>query len=176
MSDNVLLRLATYFAPLSFLTIGGGQSIIADMHRETVNVYGWFSDQQFLEIFALSRMAPGPGTLIVTMIGWKVAGWLGAIVASLAIFVPSSLLVYGLAKLWGHYRGAPWQKAIEMGLAPIAAGMVLATSFTLLEASNGGILAWIVAGAATLVLTVTKLNPLLLLVAGAAIFAGVQLA
>ena len=172
MSDNnVLLKLVTYFAPLSFLTVGGGQSIIADMHRQTVDVYGWFTDAQFLSIFALSRMAPGPGTLIVTMIGWKVDGWLGALVASIAIFLPSSLLVYGLAKLWGRYRGAKWQKAIELGLAPIAAGMVVATSFTLLEAADGGILAWIVAGGATLILTFTRLSPLLLLVLGAAIYA-----
>ncbi len=170
MNDNIFLKMISYFVPLSFLTIGGGVSVVADMHRQMVDVYHWFTDEQFLNIFALSRMSPGPGTIIVTMLGWKVAGLPGAIVASIAIFLPSSLLVYSLARLWGRYRGAKWQKAIELGLAPIAAGMVLVTSFTLLEAATGGVLAWIVAALSTVVLTVTKLNPLYLLAAGALVF------
>jgi chromate transporter len=171
VNDNVLLKILIYFAPLSFLTVGGGQSIIADMHRQVVGSYGWLTDAEFLNIFALSRMTPGPGTLIVTLIGWKVAGWPGALVASVAIFLPSSLLVYGLARLWGRYRGAKWQKAIELGLEPVAAGMVLSTSFTLLRVSEGGMLAWIIAGATTLLLTFTCVSPFVLLGGGAAIYA-----
>ncbi|MDB5561212.1 MAG: chromate transporter, partial [Hyphomicrobiales bacterium] len=170
-NDNVLLKILVYFAPLSFLTVGGGQSVVADMHRQVVVSYGWLSDTEFLNIFALSRMTPGPGTLIVTLIGWKVAGWAGALVASVAIFLPSSLLVYGLARLWARYRGAKWQKAIELGLAPVAAGMVLSTSFTLLRAAEAGMLAWIVAGATTILLTFTRVSPFLLLGGGAAIYA-----
>lgn len=171
MNLDTLLKLAVYFTPLSFLTIGGGTSIIADMHRQTVQVFHWFTDEQFLNIFGLSRLTPGPGSLVVTMVGWKVAGAAGAIVASLAIFLPSSLLVFALAHIWGRYRGAKWQAAIEMGLAPIAAGMVLTSAITLLEAAPGGLVAWIVAGASTLLLVFTKINPLYLLAAGAAVFA-----
>jgi chromate transporter len=171
VNDNLLLKIFAFFVPLSFMTVGGGQSIIAEMHRQVVGSYGWMTDAEFLNIFALSRMTPGPGTLIVTLVGWKVAGWPGALVASVAIFLPSSLLVYGLARLWGHYRGAKWQKAIELGLAPVAAGMVLSTSFTLLRAAEGGILAWIVAGTTTGMLTFTKVSPLLLIAGGAAIYA-----
>jgi chromate transporter len=171
VNDNILLKIFTFFVPLSFLTVGGGQSIIAEMHRQVVGNYGWMTDAEFLNIFALSRMTPGPGTLIVTLVGWKVAGWPGAMVASVAIFLPSSLLVYGLARLWGRYRGAKWQEAIELGLAPVAAGMVLSASFTLLRAAEGGILAWIVAGTTTGILTFTKVSPLLLIAGGAAIYA-----
>ena len=171
MNFDTLLKLLLYFTPLSFLTIGGGTSIIADMHRQMVQGYHWFTDEQFLNVFGLSRLTPGPGSLIVTMLGWKVAGAAGAIVASLAIFVPSSLLVFALAHIWGRYRGAKWQRAVEMGLAPIAAGMVLTSSFSLLEAATGGVVTWIVAGAATLVLLATRINPLYLLAGGAVVFA-----
>jgi chromate transporter len=173
VNNNILLRMIVYFAPLSFLTIGGGTSIIADMHKHTVDIYQWLTDEEFLNIFALSRMAPGPGTLIVTMIGWKVSGFWGALVASVAIFLPSSLLVFGLARLWSRHRGAPWQKAIETGLAPIAAGMVLVSSFTLLETATGGLLAWIVAGVSMLALMFTRINPLYLISAGGVAFAAI---
>ncbi len=172
MNDNVLIRLLVYFGPLSLMAVGGGQAVVADIHHHVVESYGWFTDAEFLDLFALSRMTPGPGTLLVTLIGWKVAGWAGALIASVAIFVPSSLLVYGLARLWRRFRGAPWQRAIERGLAPIAAGMVLTTAMTLLQAAQGGWIAWLVAAISTAFLLFTRVTPVILTLMGAAIFVG----
>jgi chromate transporter len=170
MRDHPLLALLVVFLPLSFLTIGGGQSITADMHRQAVEVRGWMTDAEFLSLFALSRLAPGPGSLLVALVGWKVAGLAGALVAALAIFLPSSLLVYGLARLWARHRGSRWQRAAEAGLAPVAAGMILAASLTLLGAADGGPLAWAVALVTTAVLMTTRISPFVMLGAGAAVF------
>lgn len=170
MRDNPLVQLLLVFVPLSFLSVGGGQSVIADMHRQSVAVYGWMNDAQFLNLFALSRLAPGPGSLLAALIGWHVQGWTGAVVAAIGIFVPSSLLVYGLARLWARYRGAPWQRAVEAGLAPVAAGMILATSCVLLQSTEGGWLAWAVALASTAILLFTPMNPFILLGGGALAF------
>jgi len=170
MRGSVYLSLLLVFVPLSLTTVGGGQSVVAEIHRQAVSEYHWMTDGQFLDAFALSRLSPGPGSLLVTLVGWQVSGWGGAIVASVAIFLPSSVLVYGLARLWTAYRGAAWQKAIEHGLAPVAAGMILAASLTVLEAAQGGWLAWVVAGASTGVLLLTEVSPFLLLGAGAVIF------
>lgn len=170
MRDSLLWTIAAIFVPLSFATIGGGQSVIAEIHRQAVSVQGWMPEQQFVYDFALSRLAPGPGSLLVTLIGWQVAGWAGAAVASLAIFLPSSLLLYGLARLWARYRGRPWQRAVERGLAPVAAGLILAGSLTVLEATEGGWRAWSVALVSTLLLTATRVSPFLMLAAGALVF------
>ena len=131
--------------PLSLTTVGGGQSVVAEIHRQAVNEYHWMTDGQFLDDFALSRLSPGPGSLLVSLVGWQVAGILGAVVASFAIFAPSSFLVYWLARIWTRYRGARWQIAVERGLAPLAAGMILAASLTVLRAAQGGWIAWGVA-------------------------------
>ncbi|MFC4277458.1 chromate transporter [Achromobacter aloeverae] len=165
-----LLDLFGVFAPLSFLTVGGGQSVVADIHRQAVVAYGWMNDTQFLDLFALSRVTPGPGSLLVTLVGWQVAGLLGALVASFAIFVPSSLLVYGLARVWSRYKHSLWTRAIEHGLAPVAAGMILAASCTILRAAEGGPWAWGVAAVATLMLMYTRVSPFLLMGAGAIVF------
>jgi chromate transporter len=135
---NVLLTFVTLFVPLSLVSVGGGQTLVAGIHRQVVDNHHWLTETQFVDAFAISRMSPGPGTLLVTLIGWDVAGVWGAIVASLAIFVPSALLVYGLARLWARYRGARWQLALEAGLRPVAAGMILASGFVLLQALEGG--------------------------------------
>lgn len=174
MRAGLLLGLLAVFGPLSLTTIGGGQGLTSEIHRQTVLEHGWLTEQQFLYAFALSRLSPGPGSLMVTLIGWDVAGWAGALAASVAIFLPSSLLLYGLARVWARYRGRPWQRAVERGLAPVAAGLILAASLTVLEAAHGGWLAWIVALASTAVLAVTRVSPFLMLGAGAAIFLGVS--
>lgn len=170
MRDNIYVTLLAIFVPLSLLSVGGGQSVIPEMHRQVVSVHGWLSEANFVADFAISKMAPGPTSLIVTLIGWQVAGLAGAAVTTLGIFLPSSLLVYGLARIWARYRGAPWQKAVEQGLAPIAAGLILAASLTLFRALAGGWLAGALAVASTVIIMVVDVNPLLLIGAGAAIF------
>ncbi len=170
MRGSVLWALAAIFAPLSFATIGGGQGIVTEIHRQAVTVQGWIPEQMFVTDYALSRLAPGPGSLLVTLIGFQAAGWQGALVASLAIFLPSSLLLYGIARLWALYRGRPWQTAVERGLAPVAAGLILAASLTVLRATDGGWRAWAVALAATLLLSTTKVSPFVTLGMGALVF------
>lgn len=162
--------MVVLFVPLSLVSVGGGQTLVAEIHRQVVDIHHWLTEAQFVDAFAISRMAPGPGTLLVTLIGWDVAGVWGAIVASLAIFIPSALLVYGLARLWARYRGARWQIALEAGLRPVAAGMILASGLVLLQALEGGWLARGIAIGSTALLMVTKVNPIALMALGAVVF------
>jgi chromate transporter len=167
---SIALTLLAVFVPLSLVSVGGGQTVVADIHRQVVANHHWLTESQFVDAFAISRMAPGPGTLLVTLIGWDVGGLWGALVASIAIFVPSALLVYGIARLWARYRGARWQLALEAGLRPVAAGMILASGLVLIEALEGGWIARGIALASTGLLMVTKVNPIVLMAAGAVVF------
>ncbi len=167
---SLSLALLAVFVPLSLVSVGGGQSIVAGMHHQVVENHHWLTETQFVDAFAISRMAPGPGSLLVTLIGWQVDGAWGALVASIGIFAPTALLVYGLARLWARYRGAVWQQALEVGLQPVAAGMILAAGLVLVEALEGGWLARCIAVAATGALMVTRINPLLLMGIGAVVF------
>lgn len=170
MRSGIAWSFVALFAPLSLVSVGGGQTLVAEIHRQVVANHHWLTETQFVDAFAISRMAPGPGSLLVTLIGWQVAGLWGAVVASLGIFVPSSLLVYGLARLWERYRGARWQLALEAGLRPVAAGMILAAGLVLLEALDGGWLARAIALASTALLMATRVPPLVLLSLGAVVF------
>ncbi|MBB3458382.1 chromate transporter [Rhizobium sp. BK313] len=172
--SNPLWGLLTVFAPISIVTIGGGQSAIADIHRQVVDVHHWMTQAEFVNAFAISRMTPGPGSLLATLIGWQVAGFWGAIIATLALFGPTAFLIYGVAHVWSRFQGARWQIALETGLRPIAAGMILAATYILFQAMDGGRLAEGIALASTAVLMLTRINPLLLLACGAAVFVGLQ--
>jgi chromate transporter len=166
----VLWQLLRVFAPLSLLTIGGGSSILADIQQQTVVVHHWLSQGQFLDDYAISRASAGPATVIVTLIGWQVAGIAGAVVASLAIFLPSSMLFYAVTRVWSLDSFAHWRDKLARGLAPVSVGLVLASSYSILMTDSGGLLGWIVTGIALLVLLYSRIHPFLLLGGGAAIF------
>ena len=127
------------FAPLSLFSFGGGQAIIADMQVQVVN-QGWMTAQQFADVFALSRAAPGPSTLIAALIGWQVAGFAGALVGTLAIYVPSSIVMYGAVRWWQSRGDSPWRNALQRGLAPIAMGLVFAGALSVLQAAQVSVL------------------------------------
>ena len=167
---NLVWQLFVVFAPLSLVTIGGGQSAIADIHRQVVEVNHWMSEAQFVDDYAISRMAPGPGSLLVTLIGWQVAGFWGAVAATAGIFGPTAFLIYGVAHVWARFTGARILTALEIGLRPVAAGMILAAVWVLLQALEGGWLARGIALASTAALHFSRVNPLLLIAAGAVIF------
>jgi chromate transporter len=168
---RILLTLMVVFAPLSLLSIGGGASLLADMEYQSVTVQGWTTPREFAHLFAMSRAAPGPGTMLAALIGWKAAGWAGALTATIALYLPSSLLVYGTARLWERWRGSVWHGAIERGLAPIAAGLILSGGIAVLRVSPGGPPVWIAAALATvLLLAWRRLHPLVLFAAVGALF------
>jgi chromate transporter len=166
-----LLTLIAVFAPLSLLSFGGSNSVIADIAHQSVEVQHWTSQREFADLFALSRAAPGPGSMLCALIGWKTAGLTGALVATVAFYLPASLLLFVAAKIWGRWQGARWHQAVERGMAPIAAGLFLSGGVAVLRVAPAGLAAWVAAIVATGVLLCwPKLHPVPLLVASGAIF------
>ncbi|MFM0340542.1 chromate transporter [Paraburkholderia fungorum] len=166
---RTLTALVSVFAPLSIVTIGGGQAIVADIQRQVVDVHHWMTHAQFVNDFAIARLAPGPGSLLATLIGWQVGGVPGALVATLALFGPTAFLMYGVAHLWTRHRGARWQNALQSGLRPVAAGLILAAVFVLVKGLDGGWIAWLTALVSTAIVMTTRINALIV-IAGAALF------
>ena len=91
---TVLISLAFVFGQLSLLAFGGANSILPDLQRQVVGDHGWMSGHEFASLFALAQAAPGPNMMIVSLIGWRVGGISGTLVATVAVAVPSSLLTY----------------------------------------------------------------------------------
>jgi len=174
--EKALWTLFAVFAPLSLVTIGGGHAMVGELQRQVVDVHHWMTAQEFLNSFAIARMAPGPGSLLVTLIGWHVAGFWGAVVATMAIFAPTAFLIYGVAYLWRRHQGARWQRALEVGLRPVATGMILAATYVLFMALEGGWLARGIAVVSTLLMLRSRINPLVLILGGGAVLAGAHLA
>jgi chromate transporter len=158
MSTNRLLALLLVFSPLSILSIGGGQATIPEIQHQTVIVHGWLTNDEFADLFAIARAAPGPSTLIVALIGWQVAGFYGALVATLAIFVPSSIVMYAASSWWLRSEQSTIRKAIEQGLAPVAVGLIFAGALIVLRAAHAGLLALATTATVCLLQSTTKIS------------------
>jgi len=137
MGDR-LVALLLVFTPLSLVSLGGGTSIFAEMQRQAVDVHGWLTDAQFTDLFAISRAAPGPGSLICALVGWQAAGFWGALVAAIGLYLPSSLVLLVVGSWWRRAGESPLRRTIERGLAPIAVGLIFAGVLTLMRGDHVG--------------------------------------
>jgi len=163
----VLLQLIGLFAGLSMLAFGGGAGVIPDMQRAAVDHYHWLTAGQFLDMFAISRAAPGPGSLIVLLVGLKAAGMTGAAVSFAAMFAPSCLAVHVVALYWQRAARSAWRAMVERALAPVAVGLTFASGFSLMRGTEHGLVPWGVTVVSTAAFSLTEVNPILLLALGA---------
>lgn len=164
---SLAIELFLEFALLSCVAFGGATALLPEMHRVVVENHHWLDDATFTHLYAIAQAAPGPNVLVVTLIGWEIAGLAGALAATLAMCLPMSILIYLLIDRWEGFAGARWQKAISLGVAPLAVGLIFSGATLIAQAAGFGWVAW-----GLVMLTVVanlrlKLHPLWFIAAGA---------
>jgi len=128
-----LLGLFGHFLVLSLLAVGGAITTAPDMHRYMVGEHQWITDAQFTTSIAIAQAAPGPNVLFVAVLGWNVAGPIGAFATMTGILLPSTALsIY--ASRWGTARRETrGVRAFTTGLTPLTIGLLCATGWILAE-------------------------------------------
>ena len=160
--------LALDFAMLSLLSVGGASSVLPEMHRSLVEVHGWMSSREFAELYSLAQASPGPNVLVVSLFGWQAAGLAGAIVTTLAMVIPSSVLTfYADRMLWRAAGAAMWREVIDNALAPVTVGLIAASGVLVASANLSHVLAPVLTAACALISWRTKFHPLWMIAAGA---------
>jgi len=134
--SGLLVTLAAFFAVTSLFAVGGGNSAIPEMHRYAVDVQHWLSDRQFADSFALAQLTPGPNLIIVTLIGYHVAGIAGAVVATLAMCGPTSLLALMVGRASQRFSGTAWHGALSRGLVPVTIGLTAASAAVIVSVTD----------------------------------------
>ncbi|MGB9494691.1 MAG: chromate transporter [Azonexus sp.] len=166
---SLVAQLFLEFALLSFMAFGGATALLPEMHRVVVDNHHWLDDATFTHLYAIAQAAPGPNVLVVTLIGWEVAGLAGALAATLAMALPMSVVIYLLIDRWESFAGKRWQRAISLGVAPLAVGLIFSGAMLIAQSAELGWAAWgLVAMTVGLNLR-TKLHPLWLIAVGAAL-------
>lgn len=173
-NDNSILTLLWTFGVMSLLAVGGANAAIPEMHRIAVDVQHWMSDKEFADVFAISQLSPGPNVLIVTLIGYSVAGIAGALAATLAMCGPTAILAYYVSRLLQRSSHSRWPAIIQAALVPMSIGLMAASGLILARTSDQGWIAALTTAAAAALAFATRLNPFWMLMAGGLLgFAGV---
>jgi chromate transporter len=173
-TPNPVSTLVWTFGLMSLFAVGGANSAIPEMHRIAVDVQHWMSDKQFADVFAISQMSPGPNVLIVTLIGYSVAGVAGALAATLAMCGPTAILAYYVSRLLQRSSHSRWPSVIQAALVPLSIGLMAASGLILALTSDQSWMAALITVVAAVLAFATRLNPFWLLLAGGAFgFAGV---
>lgn len=116
---------------ISLMAIGGANAMVPEIHRYVIEQRGWMRGDEFAALFAIAQASPGPNVLFITLIGWKVAGWPGAVASTLAMCGPSSTLALAAGRTMARNPQSRWRRVIKSGLAPLTIGLILAAGWVL---------------------------------------------
>jgi len=170
---SLLVQLALTFSLLSILAVGGGTAVLPEMQTLLAQQFD-ITHAQFVHIYSIGQVAPGPNMLMVLIIGFKVAGLVGAGIVLLAFFLPSSILCFYAGRLWSHFAHNPWRRTIQSALEPISIGLMSSGVYAVAKAS---IVSPITLGLAVITLIYilkTKINPVLVIL-GSGLFSYILL-
>ena len=166
MTDR-LFGLLTHFGLLSLLAFGGATAVVPEMHRFAVDVRAWMTSAEFADLFALAQASPGPNMMIVTLIGLRTAGVAGAVVATVAMCLPSCVLTFAVTRAMDRLTMGAWQRDLRAALAPVTVGLVLGSGWVLTRAADHTVAAYALTALTVVCTMTTRVSPYWLLAAGA---------
>ncbi len=160
MNVSVLFALASTFATTAIVSVGGLASMFPEIHRQAVNVHGWMTDGEFAAAFALAQMAPGPNVLLMSLIGWRVAGGAGMLVATLATVLPTSAMALAAGRAEQALSRASYYAILRQSLPPVVVGLILASALVTGRAAIDDWLGVALAAGVGIYISVLRTNPL----------------
>lgn len=132
------LQLFYTFFKIGLFGFGGGYAMLSMIQGEVVTRYGWLTSREFTDIVAISQMTPGPiGINSATYVGFTATGsvW-GSIIATLAVVLPSFILMLAISKFFLKYQKHPVVEAVFSGLRPAVVGLLASAALVLMNAEN----------------------------------------
>jgi chromate transporter len=111
-------------------------------------------------MFGIAQVSPGPNVIIVTLIGYHVAGIAGAVVASLAMTGPTCIVAFLVGRVWERFKTAHWRIAIQAGLVPVSLGLMAASAYVVTRATDQNWLSAALTLATAVLAYFTRINPL----------------
>ena len=136
----LLISLSAIFLRMGSVTFGGGMVMIPLIESEVVNTHHWLTHQEFADATALGQITPGPVLITATFIGYRVAGTLGALVATISIFLPAFLMTIAAGSSLRRFRNNEQVQSFLRGIAPAVVGLLVAAA---LSFGRAGIHTWI---------------------------------
>lgn len=159
-----LLMLATLLFFINALTIGGGYAMVPMLQQELVYHHHWLTNKEFIDALAVGQVTPGPLTVMNAFLGFKIAGLAGALVAMVASYLPSFIIVTLVTKYYLRYKELWVVSASFAGIKPAVVGLLAAVLIFLGHSSIINPLAAGVAALSFALLTFTRIDPSIIII------------
>ena len=179
---RIYLELFWSFFQIGLFSIGGGYAAMPLIQNQTVDIHSWLTMTQFADIMTIAEMTPGPIAInSATFVGIRVAGILGAIIATIGCIFPSCVIVMTLAYIYYHFRGLNIVQGVLTGLRPAVISMIASAGISLLimaiygqrtlpaDLTSFDVIAIIIFATGFIALRKWKLNPILVMFGSGAI-------
>jgi chromate transporter len=163
-----LADIGLFFFGVGAFTFGGGLSMLAFMQDQVVNQLHWLTAREFLDGLALGQLTPGPILMVAAFVGHKLAGVTGALVAALAIFLPSFLLMLSILPWMARIKQWRWMQAALKGIGPAVIGLLIVALSEMLPAAVTDVFTGVLMVAAVAGVMIWRTGPLPPMLTGAA--------
>jgi len=163
-----LAAIVTTFLKIGLVFFGGGFVLVALLHDRLVTQLGWLKPREFIDGLAISNLTPGPIAVLATFAGFHMAGVAGALAATVALFVPATVLMLGISYQYARFRDDQRVRRFLSGVNPAVAGLILSAGLLL---SRSALVSWrgyLVCGFSLLLLGRLRWHPAFVLAIGAA--------
>src|SRR5262245_64595196 len=127
---GLLITLSAMFLRMGSATFGGGFVMLPEIESEVVNSHHWLTHQEFADATALGQITPGPVLIMATFIGYRVAGFVGALFSTLCVFLPSFLMTIAAGSSFRRFRTNRQMQAFLRGVAPAVTGLLIAAAWS----------------------------------------------
>jgi chromate transporter len=120
-----------FFLKVGSILFGSGYVLLAFLRADLVQHWGWLTDRQLIDAIAVGQFTPGPVFTTATFIGYVVAGYPGAVLATIGIFLPSFLLVAASYPIIPRLRRSKWTAGFLDGVNVASLGLMAAVTWQL---------------------------------------------
>lgn len=136
---GLLIKLFWVFFKTGVLSFGGGLAVLPIIQKEVVDHFGWLSEQEFINLFAIANVIPGPiATKMSLLIGLEVGGGLGALVATLGLLLPSTILIVIVFHFFKRYHDIPFVQGMQKAVIPVIIVLILGVVLSMVRSSFFG--------------------------------------
>lgn len=128
------LKLFLSFLKIGAFSFGGGYAMLPLIRKEIIEVHGWLTVKEFIDILAVVEMTPGPVAInSATFLGYKVSGIWGSIAATVGVILPSIVIILIIAHFLSKFRESPYVDYAFRGIRPVVLGLVTSAAFTVAQ-------------------------------------------
>jgi len=167
VAGSILWQMTLLFLKVGSLTYGSGFVIVGVLRQEVVDNLKWLSSKEFLDGIAIGQITPGPVVITSTFIGYMTSGFIGSVVATVCIFLPTFIFVMLLAQKIEKFKDNFYLKALIKGANATALGAIISTAFILSKDAIIDVNSFVLFITAIVILFFTKFRDIYLIIIAA---------